>query len=216
MARHPSWSDEYWLLLMQLYLRRPAGVKPLYARQLVELALELHIPPQYLYSQMFRLRKIDTPKLQQLWDTYSKSPKKLARAVRLLRGMSGFGQAGEFYEGVAVNESWERFFKPIGDGVEAAPVQLMMVLDLYFRLSPITMVPETPEVVELGKLIGMPVTEICHIMALYQCCDPCLRRPPLPEGKLAAACKELWQQYGNDNPEKLAALAAQMRNFFNS
>jgi hypothetical protein len=28
-----------------------------------------------------------------------------------------------------------------------------MVLDLYFRLVPITMVPETEEVIQLGKLI---------------------------------------------------------------
>lgn len=29
---HPLWSDEYWLLLMQLYQRKPAGIKPLYSR----------------------------------------------------------------------------------------------------------------------------------------------------------------------------------------
>lgn len=36
MATHPLWSDEYWLLLLQLYQQKPAGVKPLYSRQLVK------------------------------------------------------------------------------------------------------------------------------------------------------------------------------------
>ena len=45
MAKNVSWSDDYWLLLMQLYLRKPVGVKALYSRGLVQLALELHIEP---------------------------------------------------------------------------------------------------------------------------------------------------------------------------
>ena len=61
MAKNVSWSDDYWLLLMQLYLRKPVGVKALYSRGLVQLALELHIEPRVLRSQMFRLRQIDTP-----------------------------------------------------------------------------------------------------------------------------------------------------------
>lgn len=32
MAKYPSWQDEYWLMLMQLYLKRPQGMKPLYSR----------------------------------------------------------------------------------------------------------------------------------------------------------------------------------------
>ena len=45
MNRHALWQDEYWLLLMQLYLKKPEGVKPLYSKAMVKLALELHIPP---------------------------------------------------------------------------------------------------------------------------------------------------------------------------
>ncbi len=29
MARHPLWNEEYWLLLLQLYQKKPMGVKPL-------------------------------------------------------------------------------------------------------------------------------------------------------------------------------------------
>ena len=89
MAKHPLWSDEYWLLLMQVYLKKPVGVKPLYSQELVSLALELHISPQFLYEQMFRLRRLDTPRLEQLWKTYSKSPKRLERMENLLRRMNG-------------------------------------------------------------------------------------------------------------------------------
>ena len=27
MARHPLWNEEYWLLLLQLYQKKPMGVK---------------------------------------------------------------------------------------------------------------------------------------------------------------------------------------------
>ena len=45
MARHPLWNEEYWLLLLQLYQKKPMGVKPLYSKGMVDLSLELHIPP---------------------------------------------------------------------------------------------------------------------------------------------------------------------------
>ena len=48
MVKHSQWSDEYWLLLMQLYLKKPVGAKALYSKGLVNLALELHIKPQFL------------------------------------------------------------------------------------------------------------------------------------------------------------------------
>ena len=41
-----QWQDDYWLLLMQLYLKKPVGMKPKYCRSLVELSLELHIAPE--------------------------------------------------------------------------------------------------------------------------------------------------------------------------
>ena len=33
MATHPLWNDDYWLLVLQLYLKRPTGVKAVYARE---------------------------------------------------------------------------------------------------------------------------------------------------------------------------------------
>ena len=45
MAKNQLWHDDYWLLLMQLYLHKPVGVKPMYSRPMVELSIELHIAP---------------------------------------------------------------------------------------------------------------------------------------------------------------------------
>ena len=45
MAKHPLWNDDYWLLLLQLYQKKPMGVKPLYSKGIVDLSLELHIQP---------------------------------------------------------------------------------------------------------------------------------------------------------------------------
>lgn len=226
MATHPLWTDEYWLLLMQLYLRKPEGVKPVYSRQLVELALELHIPPQFLNQQMFRLRTIDTPRIQRLWDTYGQNPKKLARGVKLLRQKVGYGNASLFYDGVDVNETWEKDFKPIelptagGRGQEGyaqlTPVALILILDLYFRLTPITMVVGTPEVMELAKLLKTSAKLVVEVMEIYQFCDPYLNRSDFLTSPLLNSCQQVWQRFGNDNPQKLAAFAAQLKEYYKS
>ena len=138
MANKTLWSDEYWLLLMQLYLKKPMGVKPVYSREMVALALELHIHPKVLYDKMFQLRRMELPHIERLWGKYSKSPRKLARGVALLRRMKGFGLADDFYDGVELNESWERDFKPLPiasqQWTQITNIHLIVILDEYFRL----------------------------------------------------------------------------------
>ena len=216
MVKHSQWSDEYWLLLMQLYLKKPAGAKALYSKGLVKLALELHIKPQFLYEQMLRLRQLDTPRMEQLWAKYSKNPKRLSQSVSRLRKMKGFGQADMFFDGVEVNESWEQDFRPLPlkRKEKLMPIHLIMVLDLYFRLTPNTMVKETPEVRELGRLIGIPADTVVEIMEIYQTCDPYLNRTELLMSELAGPCQEVWQRFGANNPEKLSAFAAQLKEYF--
>ena len=89
MAIHPLWTDDYWLLIVQLYQKSPAGVKSEYSRPMVDLALELHIPPKTLQEQMVALEEHATPSLQRLWDTYAENPRRLARDVKRLRQMAG-------------------------------------------------------------------------------------------------------------------------------
>ncbi len=214
MSRHALWQDEYWLLLMQLYLKKPEGVKPLYSKVMVRLALELHIPPQFLYEQMFKLRQLDTPRMEKLWERYGQNPKRLAKGVRMLRQMKGFNSADAFYEGVETIESWELDFKPMPEDENIKPVMLIMILDLYFRLTPNTMVAETPEIQELGRLIKMKSVDIVKIMDIFQICDPYLNRSEIILTPLMAPCQQIWQRFGNDSPEKLAALAAQLKEYF--
>jgi hypothetical protein len=211
---HPLWNDEYWLLLMQLYLKKPVGMKPLYSRQLVDLSLETHVPPRYLYNQMFRLRHSDSPLLHLLWETYGKQPKKLTDDVKKLKRMKGFGKSEKFYDGVEIKETFEKDFRPLPQNKQLKPVMLIMILDLYFRLTPITMSPETPEVRQLAKLLHITPQLVADVMDVFQFCDPYLNRDDMIINPLLLPCQEIWNRYGNDNPETLSALAAQLRDYF--
>ncbi len=212
MAKNALWSDEYWLLLMRLYLRKPEGVKPMYSKEMVKLALELHIPPQFLYEQMFRLRQLDTPRLERLWETYSKNPNKLARGIKKLRQMKGWRD--ELFDGVEIIESWELDFKPLPIHSAIMPITLIIILDQYFRLTPITMVKDTPEIQELAKLLKLKPELIVEIMEIFQLCDPYLNKDMMIVDDLLHPCQQIWKRYGNDNPQKLAAYAAQLKEYF--
>ncbi|MCR4583741.1 MAG: hypothetical protein K5764_09375 [Prevotella sp.] len=217
MAKNVKWQDDYWLPLMQVYLMKPVGMKPLYHRSMVELGMELHIAPQVLFSRMCQLANMETPRIEHIWQTYGHSPRKLKRAVHLWREMRGYGNASEFYEGVELNETFETDFKAVSPSVSLTPVQLVMVLDLYFRLTPVTMVAETPEVQELARLIKVKPQEVSDVMAAYRQIDPYLRRKE--EGGAATApyvepCRAIWRRYGNSDLESLASYARQLREYF--
>ena len=214
MTTHPLWTDECWLPLMKLYTARPEGLKPVYSRGMVDLAVELHIPPQFLYKQMFRLSRPDTPWLRRLCARYPADPKRLARDIGRLRRMSGLGSGGGFYDGVEVRETFEKDFRPVGGCPGVKPVMLVMVLDLYFRLTPATMVGATPEVAQLARLMRVKAQTVVGALALFQALDPYLQRPAPQPSPLLDACRDVWMRYGNGDPGTLAALAAQLREYF--
>ena len=91
---------------------------------------------------------------------------------------------------------------------------LIMILDLYFRLVPATMVTTTPEIVELARLLKLKVQTVVDVMDIYQLCDPYLNRQDFIIHPLLEPCQHIWQRFGNGNPEKLAALAAQLKDYF--
>ena len=194
MARNAKWQDDYWLMLMQIYLKKPAGIKPLYSRDMVDLSLELHIPPQVLFSKMCEIANLGTPRIRRYWQAYGDNPRRLARAVRLLREMKGFGMADAFYEGVELNETWERDFKPLDEAPRLTPAALILILDLYFHLTPITMVAETPEVQELARLLKVRADEVQEVMEVYQHCDPYLNRRDVTFSPLLLPCQQVWQR----------------------
>lgn len=214
MAKKTKWHDDYWLLLMQIYLRKPVGMKPVYSREMITLALELHIPPQVLVSKMQEIATLDTPRIERIWQTYSGNPRKLARAARLLREMKGFGRADEFYEGVEVNETWEKDWGALPENPQLTPVMLVLVLDLYFRLTPATMVKETPEVQELARTLKISSSEVVELLEVFQHCDPYLNRRDVTFSPLLLPCQNIWQRYGNGDTEALAALASQLTAYF--
>lgn len=216
MAKDQKWQDDYWLLLMQLYLKKPVGIKQMYSKAMVNLSMELHVAPQVLFNKMCEIANLQTPRIERIWQEYGKNPRRLSRAVSLLRQMKGFGNDNEFYEGVDVQETFERDFRPVNDTTSVTPVMLILILDLYFRLTPITMVPETPDIQELGRLMKIPAREVADIMDIYQHCDPYLNRKDVVFSSLFPACQEIWQRYGNMDTEQLASYAQQLKAYFNS
>ena len=214
MAKNQIWQDDYWLLLMQLYLRKPTGVKPMYCKPLVDLSLELHIAPQQLHARMAQIDRLDTPRIERLWQEYSRNPKRLTRAVQLLRNMIGFNNADGFYEGVEVEETFERDFRPLPEDEQLTPVMLTLILDLYFRLTPLTMVTDTPEVRNLASTLRISAQRIVDVLEIFQHCDPYLNRSDVLINPLLTPCQQIWQRYGNGDPRQLAALAQELKEYY--
>ena len=216
MAKNSKWQDEYWLLLMQIYLQKPVGMKPMYCRAMVDLSIELHIAPNLLFNKMCQIANLETPRIEHIWETYGNNPRKLARAVSLWREMNGFNNALEFYEGVETTESFEKDFKPIAEDEVLTPMMLILILDLYFRLTPITMVPETPEVQELARMMKLKSAQVADVLEVFQHCDPYLNRKDVTFSPLLIPCQQIWRRFGNANTEDLASYANQLKAFFKS
>lgn len=214
MAKNQLWNDDYWLLLMQLYLRKPVGMKPMYSRDMVMLSLELHIAPQQLFQRQNDIANLETPRIERIWKEYSKNPQRLTRAVRLLREMKGFNSAGDFFEGVTIEETFEGDFRPLAEDSRLMPFMLVMILDLYFRLTPITMVVETPEVQELSRLMRVPAKLIVEVLQIYQTLDPYLRRQEVSASVLLQPCRQIWERYANLDTAQLAEYAQQLSYYF--
>lgn len=214
MARRPDWHDDYWLLVMQAYLRRPVGMKPLYSRIMVELSIELHIPPQMLRSRMQQIARLDTPRIERIWNTYSSDRKRLSRAVQLLRDMKGFGAAEDFYDGVEVQESFERDFRPLAEDERFTPVMLILILNLYFQLTPVTMVSGTPEVAELARLLKIKAKDVVEVLDVFQICDPYLERNAVTLSPLLLPCQQVWQRMSDKEPQQLDAFAQELKEYY--
>ena len=214
MAKKQLWNDDYWLLLMQQYLRRPVGIKPTYSRGMVELSMELHINPRELHERMGDIARLRTPRIERIWQEYAENPRRLKRAVQLLRQMTGFNSGGDFYDGVGIQETFEVDFRPIAEDERLTPVMLILILDLYFRLTTITMVSATPEIPELARMIHIPTSLVVDVLEVYQHCDPYLNRKDVCFSPLLLPCKQIWQRYGNGDTRQLADYAEQLKAYY--
>lgn len=92
-------------------------------------------------------------------------------------------------------------------------MMLTMLLDLYYRLTPVTMVAETPEVGELARCMRIPPSLVAEVMVCFLVCDPCMKYSDTSSG-LYPECLAVWRKYISKEPEELAATAAQMRAYF--
>ena len=210
-----TWSEDMWVLVLQLLMRKPTGVKPMYAPQTVDLALELHIPPEEIYRRMFMLRKAETPSLRHLMDTLGTSSSRLSREAKRVRKLRGCGNENLFFEGVEVNETFEKNFKPISGCEPFTPIMLIMILDLYFQLIPATMVVETPDVQELARMIGITAKDVVRVLALYQNCDPYIIQFDIIDDPLLPSCQKIWREFeGNADPSILSNTARQLRDYW--
>ena len=214
MAKNQVWHDDFWLLLLQLYLKKPVGVKPLYSRDMVDLSLELHIAPQALQARMQQIARMETPRIERIWQTYGENPRRLQRAVSLLRQMKGFGAAGDFYSGVEVQESFEKDFRPLAEDERLKPIMLILVLNLYFQLTPATMVEETPEVAELARKMKLTPATVVDILHSFQSCDPYFNKKEVVTSPLLLPCQQIWQRYGNGDTNQLNELAQELIAYF--
>ena len=113
-----------------------------------------------------------------------------------------------------MNESFEKYFRPIDERPELKPVMLVMILNLYFQLTPITMVEETPEIQQLARKMKIKPSVVVEVMDIYQIFDPYLKREEMIFSSLLAPCQKVWQRFGNENPEELSALAGQLVEYF--
>ena len=215
MAKNQFWQDDYWLLLMQLYLRKPVGVKPMYSKAVVQLSMELHIAPEELQARMNQIARLETPRIERIWQEYSRNPKRLTRAVQLLRNMIGFNSSGDFYEGVALEETFERDFRPMAEDERLLPIMLVLILELYFRLTPLTMVKDTPEVREMASLLHIPAQLVVDVLEVFQYCDPYLNRKEKSGSPLLQACQQTWNHCTNSmDHRQLTAYANQLKAYF--
>ena len=214
MTNKQLWQDDYWLLMIQAYLQKPVGIKPTYCREMVDLSLELHIAPEVLHERLGDIARLRTPRIERLWKEYSENPRRLKRAVSLLRQMTAFNTGGSFFDGIAIRETFERDFRPLAEDEQLTPVMLTLILDLYFRLTPITMVAETPEVQELARLMRIPVSLVVSVLEVFQHCDPYLNRHDVTFSPLLLPCQQVWQQYGNGDSRELADYAEKLKAYF--
>ena len=215
MVKISNWSDDFWLLLLQAYLQKPVGVKPVYSRVMVELGMELHIHPLKLHSMMEAIASQETPMLKRLWHNYDGNQRRLNRAVKVLREMKGFNSGDSFYDGVDVKETFEKDFRPVSARTGFTPAMLILVLRLYFLLTPLTMEKTTSEVVELARLIRQKPEDVVKVLRLYQYCDPYLNRQDAPpKDLLYDACQEIWHRFAAESPDKLETAASELSDYF--
>ena len=186
-----QWTKEEAILVLDLYMSKPKGVKPSTDDQLINLAQLLGRTPDALCRRM--------QKFQQ-W--YPVLP---------------FAEDEAVYddENPAI---WTDYFAQPRKAHKEAPALLeefcigTLVLNLYFQLIISTMNEKVPEVAELAKLVKRPAKTIAGMLLSYASLDPFVKDMPtnLPASSIQ---QQLWNRYADDM-DKLSHVAKYIENHY--
>jgi len=69
---------------------------------------------------------------------------------------------------------------------------------------------------ELAKLMNTEAREVVKVMDIYQTCDPYLNRKEIVISPLMLPCQQMWQRFGNHEPEELQEYAEKLSEYFKS
>lgn len=216
MATKNKWSDQYWPLIIKAWLQKPEGTKSKDSKTVVDIANELRIDQDVICEKMTLLDKHESPLLQKLWKMYAKNPRRLNRDIKNLRQLSGFGDAEMFYEGVETARPVARIFLPVTPDSRMTPAILILILHVYFTLTPNCMVESTPEIIELAQLTKTPVEEIVKFMKVFQCFDPILQREPPVLSPIIHEAREIWEKYYELPQSRFDKDVEKIKEYFNS
>ena len=78
------------------------------------------------------------------------------------------------------------------------------------------MVPKTPEIQELARLLKVRAANVVEVMDVYQHIDPYLNRRDVLFNSLLGPCSEVWRRLGNSDTERLAAYAKELKEYYHA
>jgi hypothetical protein len=76
------------------------------------------------------------------------------------------------------------------------------------------MVKETPEVKELANLLDISAKDVVDILEIFMYCDPFIDNLDSLIDPMLPPCHDVWQRFADEDLDKLAALAQQLKEYF--
>ncbi|WP_106485218.1 hypothetical protein [Bacteroides sp. Marseille-P3684] len=180
-----QWSKEESLLVLDLYLSKPVGMKSVTDETLVDRAQLLGRTPDAFCRRMMQFQQ---------W--YPVLP----------------FDAGEDVFGDDNPAVWSIYFgQPKLAHREAAALLKdfcigTLVLNLYFQLIISTMNEKVPEVMALARQVKRPAKEIVALLHVYAALDPFVKDHPADDLAIPSVYRQLWSRYADDM-DKLSRVA---------
>ena len=192
--RTEQWSKEESILVLNLYMTKPIGLKAADSDPVVNLAQLLGRTPEALCRRMQWFRQwypvlpfdadenIYTDENPAIWSDYFNRPQKARReAPAILK---------EFCIGT-------------------------LTLNLYFQLIISTMNEKVPEVIALAKLVKRPIKTVVSLLHDYASLDPFLKGNQPEPRPVSPVTRLLWERYADDM-DKLSRVAKYIENSYSA